>query len=154
GFKGVHLITGHYAQGHEVVLYDIAEKLTSEGFPVVASSPLEVLEDEDLLDHAGKWETAQYAIIEGESAVRLDTLPEELIASKHAVLGPHPKEYDLLATGLLLRKALLKWAEMPGLNLQQYYQRRRESYDGYRSRYFRDSWEQAIQDWWNSQSKV
>src|SRR5215212_3462804 len=58
GFKLVVLLSGHYAQGHELVLMDAAEHaITAHGLLVLAVPPL-ALVDEEMLDHAAHWETA------------------------------------------------------------------------------------------------
>ena len=56
GFRLVCLISGHYAQGHEIVLAEVAEQVTrDQGLLVLAGTPLALLEDPDLLDHPGLW---------------------------------------------------------------------------------------------------
>ena len=58
GFKLVVLLSGHYAQGHELVLMDAAEHaIAAHGLLVLAVPPL-ALVDEEMLDHAAHWETA------------------------------------------------------------------------------------------------
>lgn len=52
------LISGHHAEGHELVLMDAAEHAIAEhGILVLAVPPL-ALVDELMLDHAAHWQTA------------------------------------------------------------------------------------------------
>ena len=78
GFKLVVLLSGHYAQGHELVLMDAAEHaIAAHGLLVLAVPPL-ALVDEEMLDHAAHWETALLL------ALRLAT--ERLVVGVDALL--------------------------------------------------------------------
>ena len=159
GFGTVALVTGHYAQGHSLELFRLAEEFNrdSERPAIIAASPLEPLEDDTLLDHAAKWETAQL-LISHPDLVRLDLLPEVLTPKGSAVLGESPREADRKAALETEGRALSIWEtwikdSLAGNfeALTAFYARRKERYASYESRYFRDSWEQAIREWWQDQ---
>lgn len=149
------ILTGHYAQGHELVLYEIAEQLMGE-FPksvVLASSPLEILEEDALLDHAGRWETMQHSW----QGLHLDRLPETPNPVENAVLGRDPRvpiDNELRT----YYQAIRRWAEWKawcqlteGRDLVgAFYARRRETYRSYVERFYQGDWEKAIEAWWAS----
>jgi len=58
GFRVVVLLSGHYAQGHELVLMDAAEHAIATHDLLVLAVPPLALVDEEMLDHAAHWETA------------------------------------------------------------------------------------------------
>ena len=62
GARTVALVTGHYAQAHEIEMYEAALRMMDdqEDLRVFAATPLEVLGDDNLLDHAGRYETSQF----------------------------------------------------------------------------------------------
>lgn len=156
GFRVVVLISGHYAQGHELVLMDAAEHaITQYNLLVLAVPPL-ALVDETMLDHAAHWETALLLAL-CPRLVELDALaagPPQPATS--AVLGDDPRRATVgqgesalrLATERLVVgvEALLRRGN--AAMLTELYARRRAAYQGYVDRYFRGSWEDAILAWW------
>src|SRR5262245_5383167 len=91
GFRVVVLLSGHYAQGHELVLMDAAEHaIAAHGLLVLAVPPL-ALVDEEMLDHAAHWETALMMAIRPR-LVDLDALGSgPLRPATSAVLGDDPR---------------------------------------------------------------
>lgn len=157
GARMVCIVTGHYAQGHEIELYDAALRAmeSHSGFQVLAATPLEVLGDDTLLDHAARWETSQLQSLRPE-LVTLKALPEETHPKRHAVLGKHPRESSPEEGKDILDKAVATWTEWTAelLNstdtsfLQDFYKRRKQAYAPYVRTYYMRSWEQALRDWW------
>jgi len=160
GFRVAVLLSGHYAQGHELVLMDAAEHAMAEhGLLVLAVPPL-ALVDEEMLDHAAHWETAQLLALRPR-LVDLDALSAvapggALLPALTAVLGDDPRRAtagqgesalklatERIAVGV---EALLSHGS-PAI-LRELYNRRRAAYQQYVERYFRGSWEQAILEWW------
>lgn len=161
GFRVVVLLSGHYAQGHELVLMDAAEHaMTEHGLLVLAVPPL-ALVDEEMLDHAAHWETALLLALRPH-LVALETLDAApLKPATSAVLGADPRratptqgesamalatERIAICVGALLAHA------GPDV-LRELYARRRATYQGYVDHYFRGSWEDAIAAWWAERTK-
>jgi creatinine amidohydrolase len=157
GFKAVCCISGHYAQGHMVCLYQtaLAANMTRPDLLVLAASPLELLGDDSLLDHAGKWEAAQLLTMRPD-LVHNELLPEELRTPEVAVLGGDPREGTIEEGRRVLDKALDAWSTWvakladghPQEELRAFLQGRIASYEDYTSRYYRGSWDEAIRRWW------
>lgn len=149
----VFLVTGHYAQGHVIELYDAAERTMTRrpGCRVLAGSPLELLGDEALLDHAGWAEAAQLLALRPD-LVRLKALPKEHTPQHHAVLGRSPHDASAEDGEGLISRAVDAWRAWYAENspdlLAAHYAERRAAYDDYRRRFYKTSWEQAIADWW------
>jgi creatinine amidohydrolase len=152
------LISGHYAQGHEIVLAEVAEQVTrDQGLLVLAGTPLALLEDPDLLDHAGLWETSQL-LASRPDLVDLTALPHDsdLSARDVAVLGPDPRSATEAKGREILGQALEAWsgwierllAENDPQPLYDLYAERRSSYQGYVDQYYDGSWEKALDTWW------
>ncbi|MEE9215959.1 MAG: creatininase family protein [Anaerolineales bacterium] len=162
GFKLVCLISGHYAQGHEIVLSEVAEQVTRDQGPLVlAGTPLALLGDPALLDHAGLWETSQL-LASRPDLVDLKALPPEteLSAKDVAVLGPDPRSATAAKGREILGKALEAWSdwierllsEDDPQPLYDLYSERRSSYQGYVDQYYDGSWEKALESWWAERS--
>lgn len=157
GARTVCVVSGHYAQGHEIELYEAALRAMEnhKGYQVLASTPLEVLEDDALLDHAARWETAQLQAIRPD-LVHLDALPAELKARRCAVLGEDPRKATPEQGAEIMEKALSVWSKWLAnlmdsndkASLTEFYTRRKKAYAPYVRTYFMKSWEQALRDWW------
>ncbi len=158
GFRLICLISGHYAQGHEIELAEAAAAATDEGAAtILAATPLGLLERPALLDHAGRWETAQLLALRPDLA-RLDRLGDGPLPGPHdvAVLGEDPRRATAEEGEAILAEALDAWATWADRllagealdELRALYARRRASYEDYVRRFHRSSWEQAILDWW------
>jgi len=156
GICTVAVVTGHYAQGHSLELFRLAQELRGE-IAVVAAAPLEPLEDDSLLDHAGRWETGQLASLRPD-LINCEGLPSELRSKEHAVLGEDPRLGNPKEAKTSKEQALQVWQRWIDESLQgdmaeveAFYARRRERYRPYVEAYFRESWEQALRDWWAEQ---
>ena len=160
GAQVICSVSGHYAQAHEIAVMDVAEKVM-ERHPqarILTGTPLSLLEEPDLLDHAGRYETSQLLALQPE-LVRLEALGGgPLLPLRHnPVLGSDPRlgsadeGADLLERGL---QAWAGWVERlrgpePDLGaLKALYERRRVTYQGYVRKYYRGSWDEAVQTWW------
>ena len=156
GFHMVVVISGHYAEGHELVLIDAAEHaMAQHGLLVLAIPPL-ALVDETMLDHAAHWETALMLALRPKLVDLTALAPAPLDPSTSAVLGADPRR----ATAGQGESALKLATERIAVGVQslmqhggpsvlrELYARRRASYQAYVDRYFRGSWEEAIAMWW------
>jgi creatinine amidohydrolase len=163
GFRVICVVSGHYAQGHEIVLADVAEAVTrAGGAPVLAGTPLALLRDPDLLDHAGRWETSQLLWVRPE-LVHLEALPPGPLPppGEVAVLGQDPRTATREEGRDLFERALEAWAgwmkQLLGDGrlepLYRMYAERRAGYQDYVQRYFQGSWEAAIQAWWKERTQ-
>lgn len=157
GFRVVCLVSGHYAQGHELELMAAAETVMEAGGPAtLVGTPLSLLEEPELLDHAGRYETGQLLALRPD-LVHLERLPEgETTPAETAVLGQDPRRASAEEGRRLLGQGLEAWAGWVARlvagegrdALAALYARRRDWYADYVRRYHRESWEQAILDWW------
>jgi creatinine amidohydrolase len=158
GFRVACVVSGHYAQGHEIELAQVAATISAGGGPLVlAGTPLALLGDPALLDHAGKWETSQLLTYRPE-LVDLSLLPGGSLPSARevAVLGEDPRAADADQGRAVLDRALEVWAGWidrllsgeASQALADLYADRVASYHGYAERYYRGSWEAAIAAWW------
>ncbi len=156
------VITGHYAQAHELVLMDAAEaamaSLPSETpFAVLAGTPLALLGQPEYLDHAGRWETAQLQAL-WPDLVHLERLAPEapVRPADDAVLGEDPRLATAAEGRELLTRAEDAWSEWierllcgEGREaLKELYAQRRAEYAPYVERYYAGSWEGAADKWW------
>jgi creatinine amidohydrolase len=154
GARTIAIVSGHYAQGHMVQLYEAAMMAMEdlELARVLAASPLELLDDPDLLDHAGRYETSQLLYLRPD-LVRLDHLPESSKPKVDAVLGSHPSGASAEEGRELFARAMESWVKSLSLNpsrLAEWYGARFDSYQPYVDAYFRGSWEDAIHAWWET----
>jgi creatinine amidohydrolase len=154
----VVVISGHYAQGHELVLIQAARHaIELHGQLVLAIPPL-ALVDEDMLDHAALWETSMLLALRPD-LVRLDALGHgPLRTAESAVLGRDPRGASNslgqrvigLAVERIVGAVQNLLARRDPAPLLALYDRRDERYQAYFRRYGSDV-EQAIQDWWRDQ---
>jgi creatinine amidohydrolase len=157
GARIVCLVTGHYAQGHELELYGAALEAmrVHADLLVLAATPLELLGDPDYLDHAGRWETAQLLAVRPD-LVHLERLPEMAGPKDVAVLGEDPRRATREEGEALIARALDAWVawvdrllrERDRRPLVELYARRSAAYEEYARRYYSGSWEEAIRKWW------
>ncbi len=156
GFRTVCLVTGHYAQGHELEMYRQCREamLRHDGLRVIAASPLELMLSEEMLDHAGRREVAQLLALRPE-LVRLD-LYEEGGPERNAVLGEDPRPATPEEGEKLLQDGVAAWqSALAQWDLQvifYFYLRREKEYRPYKEQFYKESWEQAIADWWAAKS--
>ncbi len=157
GARTICLVTGHYAQGHEIEFYEAALRSMEdfENLIVFAATPLEPLETEELMDHAGRYETSQLLAMRPE-LVRNDRLPGTVSTAKDAVLGEDPRQGSRQEGARLLQQGLeawKSWIDQRDANaLRNFYNRRFDVYQPYVDEFYKDSWEQAIESWWQTQT--
>jgi len=160
GFRVAVLLSGHYAQGHELVLMDAAEyAITAHNLLALAVPPL-ALVDEEMLDHAAHWETALLMAIRPR-LVALDALgAAPLRPATSGVLGDDPRRATptqgeaalALATDRIAASVTALLTHGGAEVLRELYARRRVGYQRYVERYFRGSWEEAILTWWHDRA--
>jgi creatinine amidohydrolase len=157
GFRVAVLLSGHYAQAHELVLMDAAEYAISAHNLLVLAVPPLALVDEEMLDHAAHWETALLMAIRPK-LVALDALgAAPLHPANSAVLGDDPRRATptqgdaalALATDRITASVTALLTHGGADVLRELYARRRAGYQRYVERYFRGSWEEAILAWWH-----
>ena len=142
----VLVVTGHYAQGHEIELYEAAMRSMEDNpdVRIFAAAPLEPLGDDALLDHAGRVETAMTLAIRPD-LVRLDAYDET------GMLGEDPRAATAEEGLALFDRGIESWAawlESDRTTLGRWYGGRFDAYESYVERYYRGSWEEAIRIWW------
>lgn len=155
------LVSGHYAHGHMIELQRtaITAMVEEPGTAVLAATPLERLGDDRLLDHAGRWETAQLIATRPE-LVRLEEVPDIPKPAECAVLGEDPRAATLADGEAVLERGLIAWQDEVARLLETgdlrplvaWYGRRMQGYEAYVERYFRGSWEEAMQRWWSEKT--
>jgi len=161
GWKVVVLLSGHYAQGHELVLMTAAEEAVRRlGLLVLALPPL-ALVDEEMLDHAALWETSLLLALRPK-LVDLDALGSDpLITAHSAVLGRDPRGTASASLGeTTLDLAVERISKAVGELIEKgdpaplyaFYERRRALYRSYVERYYRGSFEEAIETWWQEKT--
>ncbi|MGH2620866.1 MAG: creatininase family protein [Anaerolineales bacterium] len=162
GFRVVCIVSGHYAQGHEIVLAEVADQFSQKGPTLaMAGTPLALLDDPGLLDHAGRWETSQLLHYRPD-LVDLSALPPGSLASvgQVAVLGEDPRKASAEQGRVIVERALESWATwierlLGGQaleSLHDLYLGRVASYQAYLDRYYQGSWEAAIEAWWKERT--
>lgn len=162
GFKVVVLLSGHYAQGHELVLMDAAEAAMAAHHIQVLATPPMALVDSNYLDHAGRWETAQLLathprLVDQRRLVQalqsyaaghvadlgiLGELPTEATAASGEIAIEHAVD----AIAGWVRQLLQSADPQP---LREFYARRRSEYRSFVERYFHGSYEDAAVAWWS-----
>ena len=166
GLRVVVVLSGHYAQGHELVLIEAAEAaLERDGLLVLATPPLALLDDA-MLDHAGHWETSLLLAI-APDLVDMEPLRRSLpatassLARETGILGQIPLDSATAADGqeaITRAVAAIKrvvdtlLATGDSRFLHDYYARRRSVYAPFIDRYFKGSWEDAAARWWDDQT--
>jgi creatinine amidohydrolase len=161
GFRVVVLLSGHYAQSHELVLIDAAEHaLTTYDLRVLALPPLALL-GADYLDHAGRWETAQLLATRPDlvDLRRLMQALEQFPAGHVAdlgILGELPLGSTATSGEIVIEQAvdaLAAWvARLRAADpqpLRELYAQRRADYQSFVDRYLHGSYEDAAAAWWN-----
>ena len=159
--RALCVVSGHYAQGHMVELQSLAIAAMTEDprFAVLAATPLEVLERDELLDHAARYETSQLMALRPD-LVRLGRLSEG-DAAETAVLGESPRLASAEEGTALVEEALNRWesilrgvlATEDGSVFRVFTTRRLAANDAYIEAFYRGSWEDAIKRWWQARTK-
>jgi creatinine amidohydrolase len=156
GWRVIVMISGHYAQGHEIVLMDAAEDAMARYNVLVLALPPLAMVDEAMLDHAALWETSQLLALRPE-LVDLSALGTgRLRPAATAVLGQDPRG----ASASLGERALAVGVERVATGvaellaqrdpapLRALYERRRALYQPYLDKYVDGSLEDGIRKWW------
>ncbi len=152
GVQTLIVVSGHYAQGHEIEMYEAAMR-AMEDFPdvrVFAAAPLEPVADEALLDHAGRVEASLLLAIRPD-LVRLDA------ADGTGVLGEDPRAATAADGEALIERGLdawIEWMHSDRTSLGRWYGGRFDAYEPYVDAYYRGSWEDAIKAWWAERQSV
>ncbi len=156
GYRCVVILSGHYAQGHELVLIDAATRALDRGLAVLALPPLALLGPQ-YLDHAGQWETSLLLALRPDlvDAARQATVAAAPDAVAVGVLGQLPGSATAAAGQAAIAAALdaLQEIIVPALAgdhapLRALYAARRAEYADFLARFFRGSWEDAAAAWW------
>jgi creatinine amidohydrolase len=154
GFRTVCVVTGHHAPGHLVELYEAATAFIGAELYVIAAAPLEVIEDDSLLDHGGRWETAQLLAHRPE-LVDMTSLNGQLTPKKSGIIGEDPRCAKPEEAKQLMDRALdvwANWVQQPDIRaIERFYVRRIKVLSGYLEEYAALSWEQAMKEWWSAQ---
>ncbi len=155
GFRTVCIVSGHYREGHQVELYEAATAFIGAELYVIAAAPLEVIEDETFLDHAGRWETAQMLAMRPD-LVDLSKLNGKLTPKLSGVIGEDPRVANADEAAHLIDQALnvwVNWVEQPDIRaIERFYVRRIKVVSEYLEEYAALSWEQAIRSWWDKKN--
>jgi creatinine amidohydrolase len=166
GFRVVVLLSGHYAQGHELVLIDTALRAIETHNLLVLATPPMALVNEEYLDHAGRWETAQMLATHPEM-VDLRQLTRALAEypAGHVVdlgiLGDLPMSATAGSGEVVIEQAITAISQWVHLLLEtndpqplrEFYARRRALYQSFVERYFNGSHEDAAAAWWDDRIK-
>lgn len=153
GFRRVVLVTGHYAQGHLIEIYEAAMRAMDDypRFLVFAGTPLQPLGHPNLLDHAARYEVSQLLAIRPD-LVWTENLPDQTTPHEDAVLGEHPAKSSRREGEHLLNEALNAWAHWIQMasraDLNHYYQHAFDDLRPYVDAYYTDSWDEALNKWW------
>lgn len=156
GCKKILVISGHYAQGHLIELFNICLQVQelNIGATCLAGTPLQMLNDPDLLDHAGRSEASQLLAIRPE-LVALDQLQDPAKPGLSAVLGPSPADSSADEGRELLNRALAAWQVAANWDSAQSAAWMTQELDGlesYRQTWLSTTWEDAISRWWEARS--
>ena len=154
GARTVCLVSGHYAQAHQLELAEAAIQTMEDysGLRILTASPLELLGDQSLLDHAAQYETAQLQSIRPD-LVHLEFLsPSPNNLHQSGVLGLSPSMGTPEEGASLLEAGLDAWVEWirsaDAESLTDHYRNVFDTNSDYVNTYYRGSWEDAIKAWW------
>lgn len=153
GARTILLVSGHYAQGHLIELFEAAMRGMDdhEGVRILAGTPLQPLESPSLLDHAGRYETSQLLALRPD-LVWTSELPRQIVPRSDAVLGEDPRLGTAEEGTLLFERGLDAWSawwrDATPAALEETYKRRFDELQPYVDAYYEGSWEEAIQKWW------
>ena len=156
GARRIALITGHYAQAHMIEISEAALRAMEDhaGLLVFAASPLELLAQSELLDHAGHFETSQLMAIRPD-LVQLDNLSSTDTEST-AVLGEAPQLASAEEGVKLFSLAIETWKHWLATSsrgeLIPHYRTVFDNYEPYVEAFYKGSWEDAIQAWWQTKT--
>lgn len=155
-WKIIVAISGHYAPGHELALIAAAERAMQTHNLLVLAVPTLALVDEEMLDHAGLWETSLLMALRPD-LVRLDELGQgPLNLPDAAIIGRDPRgtaSASIGASAITLAVDRISVAvsnlveEGNARPLHALYEARRERHRAYIERYGAQP-EAATTAWW------
>jgi creatinine amidohydrolase len=163
-FAGLHAanwriivaISGHYAPSHELALIGAAERAMEQHKLLVLAVPTMALVDEEMLDHAGLWETSLLLALRPD-LVKLDELGQgPLNLPDAAIIGRDPRgtaSASIGASAITLAVDRISVAVTNLINegnarpLQALYDSRRERHRAFIERYVNQP-EAAARAWW------
>lgn len=156
GCQKIMVISGHYAQGHLIELFNTCLKIQEENTKRIclAGTPLQMLNNPNLLDHAGRSEASQLLAIRPD-LVALDQLGNPAKPADSAVLGPSPAESSAEEGRELLNQALEAWKAASFWNEEmttQWMTQELTGLESYRQTWLSTTWEDAISRWWQARS--
>ena len=156
GCQRMLVISGHYAQGHLIELFNTCLKIQKENADItcLAGTPLQMLSNPDLLDHAGRSEASQLLAIRPD-LVALDKLNDPSNPADSAVLGPSPAESSAEEGRELLNQGLQAWEAAANWNPEQaahWMKQELAGLESYRQTWLSTTWEDAISRWWEARS--
>jgi creatinine amidohydrolase len=161
GWRVAVLISGHYAQAHDLVLMEAAlAAISRHGLLVLAVPPL-ALVDEEMLDHGALWETSALLAVRPE-LVNLDALGHgPLSPAESGVVGRDPRHTASASLGfsalsLAVERVVIAVNDLLARGdpapLHALYGSRRERFQAFVSRYGSDP-EAAARAWWEEISR-
>ncbi len=156
-WRVVVVISGHYAQGHELVLMNAAEHaIEHHNLLVLALTPMALI-DEAILDHAGLWQSSLMMALRND-LVNLEALGKDrLIPAQSGVIGQDPrgtasasigKHAINLAVDLITRSVQRLLVEDTPATLYALYENRRIHLRAFVEQYDQGSLEEATRAWW------
>jgi creatinine amidohydrolase len=155
-WKIVVTISGHYAPSHELALIAAAEEAMRQHQLLVLAVPTLALVDEEMLDHAGLWETSLLMALRPD-LVQLDELGQgPLNLPQAAFVGRDPRgtaSASIGASAITLAVDRISAAvtnlleEGSARPLQALYESRRERHRAFIERYGNQP-EAATRAWW------
>jgi creatinine amidohydrolase len=156
GWKIVVAISGHYAPSHELALITAAEQAMQQHDLLVLAVPTMALVDEEMLDHAGLWETSLLMALRPD-LVKLDKLGQgPLNLPDAAIIGRDPRgtaSASIGASAISLAVDRISVAvtnlieEGNGSPLKALYESRRERHRAFIERYGAQP-DAATTAWW------
>lgn len=157
GARTIIIVTGHFAQGHLIELYEAALRGMEdhEDLRVFAGAPLEPLARPELLDHAAKVEASQLLFVRPD-LVDLSKAKEEVVPHRDGVLGESPCRATAEEGARLTEAGLAAWsswiAEADPGSLEMHYRVAFDGLQAYVDKYYTGSWEEALLRWWADRS--
>jgi creatinine amidohydrolase len=157
GWRVVVVVSGHYAQGHELALIEAAEEAINQHNLLVLGVPPLVMVDETMHDHAALWETSMMMLLRPD-LVNIDALGNgPLQPAASAVIGQDPRGTAsasmgrralTMATEQIMRAVERLLADGDATPLTMHYEHRRSCLAPFVERYYRGSLEEANKAWW------
>ncbi len=161
GWRIVVILTGHYAEGHELVLIRTAQEAIKKHNLLVLAIPPMALIDETMLDHAALWQTSLMLALRPDLVhmPKFDgPAPIPPSPEKDAIIGQDPRgtasasmgrQAIKLAVQLITRSVEQLLKEDSPQSLYALYEKRRMHLQPFVERYDKGSLEEANLAWWH-----